>query len=179
MKTLIAPELIAVEGAQEWTQARKLMKSCALVTGGDLKLVQAFYVGMLGIRYRTPRGTKVLWPNQFVWILEQGLFKWENHAEWTLTCENIKDRSNADGTAKLFALAQVGWFVATSIIRTARKLPLAPVESMTLGYIPLFALTYFFWWVKPKDVQTPSEIDLPAMSQEQMQAFESMSITED
>ena len=179
LKTLIAPELIAVEGAQEWTQAQRVVKSCADTTGGDLKLVQAFYIGMLGVRYRTPRGTRVLWPNQFIWLLEQGLFKWENRAEWGLTRENIKDRSNADGTAKLFALIQVGWFVAQSVIRTAHRLPFAPFESMTLGYIPLFALTYFFWWVKPKDVETPSEVDFPAMSEDQSRTFEAMSISED
>jgi hypothetical protein len=96
-----------------------------------------------------------------------------------MTRENIKDKSNADATAKLFAVCQAGWFVAQSIIRTAYGLPLAPLESMTLSYIPLSALTYFFWWVKPKDIETPSEIDLPAMSEEQFQTFESMSISSD
>lgn len=179
LKTLIAPEFIAVEGAQEWTQARRVVKSCISLTGEDFKLIQAFYIGMLGIRYRTPCGTRVLWPNQFIWLLEQGLVKWENQAEWNMTLASIKDRSNADGTAKVFALFQVGWFVAQCIIRTAHSLPLAPFESMTLGYIPLFALTYFFWWIKPKDIETPSEIDLPTMSEDQKRTFESMSVSDD
>lgn len=108
LNTVIAPELIAVEGAQEWTQARKVVKRCEQVTSGQLSLVQAFYVGMLGIRYRTPLGTRVLWPNQFIWLLEQGLFRWEDHANWRLRQQDIIGRSNADGAEKLFALAQVG-----------------------------------------------------------------------
>ena len=178
-KAFIAPELIAVEGAQEWTQARWLVAKCAALTNDEFKLVHAFYIGMFGIRYRTPDGSRVLWPNQFAWLLEQGLFRWESRTEWSLTRESIKDKSNADGTTKLFAICQAGWFVAQSIIRAAYHLPLAPLESMTLSYIPLFGLTYLFWWFKPKDIETPSEIDLPPMSDEEKDNFESMAISSD
>jgi hypothetical protein len=179
IKTLIAPEFIAVEGAQEWTQARRTMESCREVPGGQLNLIQAFYVGMLGLRYRTSLGTKIIWPNQLVWLLEQRLISREDVVDWGLTTVQLKDRGNADGTAKLFALVQVGWFVVQSIVRAAYGLPLAPFESMTLGYIPLFGLTYFFWWVKPKDVKMPSEVALPAMNEHQRQIFESMAVDDD
>jgi len=62
-KAIIAPEFIAVEGLQEWAQAQRLVKDCAVLTGGGLKFVHAFYIGMLALRYRTPRGEKVIWPN--------------------------------------------------------------------------------------------------------------------
>lgn len=178
LKTFLAPELIAVEGAQEWTQARDVVKRSAKYTNGELTLVQAFYVGMFGIRYRTLEGTKILWPNQFVWLLEQGLWDWHQHREWGLDLHSIKDKGNADATAKLFAVLQSVWFVAQSIMRAAHDLPLAPLESMTLGYIPLFAVTYFYWWVKPKDVETPTEIDLPLMSAEEEAEFHSLVITD-
>ena len=80
LKTINAPEFIAVEGLQEWNQAQKMVKNCAGSTGGCLKLVQAFYIGMLALRYRTPRGEKVMWPNQYTWLLEQGLIDWDDHA---------------------------------------------------------------------------------------------------
>ena len=48
---------------------------------------------------------------------------------------------------------------------------------MTLSYIPLFAITYFFWWVKPKDVLTPSVVDLPDMLPGQQTTFESMAVS--
>lgn len=180
LKTILAPEFIAVEGAQEWTQARKVVKDCRPFTGDQpMTLVQSFYVGMFGIRYRTAAGTRVLWPNQFVWLLQRGLFKWEDHASWGMALQDIRDRSNADGAAKFFALAQVAWFVAQAIIRAVNDLPFAPFESMTLGYIPLFGLTYFFWWVKPKDIEHPTEIDLPPMTEDEQTYFESMSISHD
>ena len=65
VKTIIAPEFIAVEGLQEWIQAQKMVKDCVGLTGGCLKLVHAFFIGMLALRYRTPRGEKVIWPNQY------------------------------------------------------------------------------------------------------------------
>ncbi|KAL8693051.1 MAG: hypothetical protein Q9224_003834 [Gallowayella concinna] len=177
LKTLIAPEFIAVEGLQEWSQARGMVKECAELTGRRLKLVHAFYIGMLALRYRTSRGNKVIWPNQYTWLLQQRLIAWDDHESWGLSEENIRDKSNADGTAKFLALGQVCWFAAQSIMRTAHHLPLAQLESMTLSYIPLFAITYLFWWIKPKDVLSLSVVNLPQMSEEQRVTFESMAVS--
>ena len=177
LKAIIAPEFIAVEGLQEWNQAQNMVKSCAGSTGGCLKLVHAFYIGMLALRYRTARGEKIIWPNQYTWLLEQGLIHWDDHALWGLSEENIRDKSNADGTAKLLALGQVIWFVAQSIMRSAHTLPLSQLETMTLSYIPLVAITYLFWWVKPKDVTTPSVVDLPDMALQQKATFEAMAVS--
>ena len=120
-----------------------MVKNCAGLTGGRLKLVHAFYIGMLALKYRTPRGERVIWPNQYTWLLEQGLINWDDHILWGLSEDNIRDKSNADGTAKLLVLGQVSWFVVQSIMRLAHALPLSQLESMTLSYIPLFAITYF------------------------------------
>lgn len=177
-KTIIAPEFIAVEGLQEWSQARRMVKDCAPLTKGQFKLVHAFYIGMLALRYRTPQGARVIWPNQYTWLLQQGLIDWDDHASWGLSEENIRDKSNADSTAKLLALGQVTWFAAQSIMRHAHKLPLSQLESMTLSYIPLFAVTYLFWWVKPKDVLTPSVVDLPNMLSCQKESFEAMAVSQ-
>lgn len=154
-----------------------MVKDCAVVTDGRFKLVHAFYIGMLAVRYRTPQGEKVMWPNQYAWLLQQALIDWDDHASWGLSEENIRDKSNADGTAKLLAIGQVTWFMMQSIMRLARHLPLSQLEAMTLSYIPLIAITYFFWWVKPKDVMTPSVVNTPDMLQEQKTIFESMAVS--
>lgn len=177
LKTLIAPEFIAVEGLQEWSQAQKMVKDCTVVTRGGLKLIHAFYIGMLALRYRTQRGEKVIWPNQYTWLLAQGLIDWKDHALWGLDEENIRDKSDADTTAKVLALGQVSWFVGQSIMRHAHNIPLSQLETMTLSYIPLIAITYFYWWVKPKDVMTASVVNLPDMTQDQRETFESMAVS--
>lgn len=178
LKTVIAPEFIAVEGLQEWNQAKNMVKDCTALTGGGLKLIHAFYIGMLALRYRTPYGEKILWPNQYTWLLQQGLVQWKDHAAWGLSEGNIRDKSDADGFVKLVALSQVTWFVAQSVIRTANKLPLSQLETMTLSYIPQFTAAYFFWWVKPKDVSTPSVVNLPDMLPEQKTVFELMAVND-
>lgn len=176
LKAIVAPEFIAVEAAQEWIQARRVVRECSEFTTGGMQMVHAFYIGMFGVRYRVQQGTRVLWPNQFVWLLEQGLFKWEDHEAWGLSREAIKDKSNADGTAKVFAMVQIAWFVAQSIMRAAHNLPISPLESMTLSYIPLFIVTYSYWWIKPKDIETPSVVDLPAMTCEEEAEFDLLAV---
>ena len=177
IKAVLAPELIAVEGLQEWTQCHKMKRDCVKIAGDDFKLIHAFYVSMLALRYRTPLGDRVIWPNQYVWLLQQRLVDWRDHASWGLDERVIRDKSNADSAVKLVAFCQVIWFVAQSIMRTVHGFPLSQLESMTLSYIPLFAVTYSLWWVKPKDIKTPSVIDLPDMSPEQKTIFESMAIS--
>lgn len=176
-KAILAPEFIAVEGLQEWTQCRRMVEDCAEKTEGHFKLIHAFYISMLALRYHTPRGDRVIWPNQYTWLLKQGLIDWRDHESWGLSEEEIRDKSNADSAAKLVALCQALWFVAQSIMRTAHKLPLSQIESMTLSYIPLFVATYFFWWTKPKDIKTLSIISLPPMLPEQFHFFESMAVS--
>lgn len=79
---------------------------------------------MLTLAYPTPRGNRVIWPNQYTWLLQQGSTSWDDHDKWSLSEENIRDKSNADGTTKLVALGQVLWFVAQSIMRAVHNLHL-------------------------------------------------------
>ncbi|KAJ6260639.1 hypothetical protein Dda_4866 [Drechslerella dactyloides] len=183
LKAIVAPEFIAVEGLQEWSQARKMVRDCAQFKddqGNSMELIHTFYISMLALRYRTSRNTaRIIWPNQYVWLLRNGLIDWKDHAAWGLSKRDIKDKSNTDGFAKATALVQVFWFLAQCIIRAVHHLPLAPLESMTISYIPLFAATYFFWWFKPKDIMSPSDVDLPAMTSAQREEFESLAISYD
>jgi hypothetical protein len=95
IKAILAPELIAVEGLQEWTQCRRMRKDCVKIAGDDFKLIHAFYVSMLALRYRTQRGDRVIWPNQYTWLLQQRLIDWRDHASWGLDERVIRDKSNA------------------------------------------------------------------------------------
>ncbi|KAF3279860.1 hypothetical protein TWF970_003886 [Orbilia oligospora] len=183
LKAIVAPEFIAVEGLQEWSQAKKMVAQCAEYKddeGKSMELIHAFYITMLALRYRVGKTTsRVIWPNQYVWLLRHGFIEWRNHTEWGLLRRDIEDKSNTDGFAKATALVQVFWFVAQCIMRSAHDLPLAPLESMTISYIPLFAVTYYFWWFKPKDIMSPTVINLPNMTSSQREEFEDLAISSD
>ncbi|KAF3929040.1 hypothetical protein ABW20_dc0102698 [Dactylellina cionopaga] len=181
LKAIVAPEFIAVESLQEWSQARKIVAACSEFKddqNNSMELIQAFYLGMLALRYRTSETTaRIIWPNQYAWLLQNHLIKWKDHPKWGLSKRDIEDKSSTDGFAKATALAQVFWFMAQCIIRAVHNLPLAPLESMTISYIPLFAATYFFWWFKPKDIMSPTVVDLPLMTSAQREEFEEMAVS--
>lgn len=97
---------------QEWVQAGKTVRRCAEATDGRLGMAQAFYLGMLGVRYRFgPAAYRVLWPGQFAWLLNNNLVRWGDIRDaWGLAAESIHDKSKADGLVKCAALCQVIWF---------------------------------------------------------------------
>lgn len=178
VKTLLAPEMVCLESMQEWVQARKTVRRCAPATDGRLGMAQAFYLGMLGVRYRYgPTASRVLWPGQFAWLLNNKLVRWDDICgPWGLAAESIHDKSKADGLVKLAALFQVVWFTLQCITRGSHGLPLAALEVMTLAYVVVMVVTYFFWWIKPKDIATASYVELPQMDIEQWEVFESLTM---
>lgn len=185
LKTVIAPECIAAESVQEWLQARRILRRCAQYTKGQFSITHAFYLGMFGVRYRLPlkrQGrtcTKVLWPMQYAFLLEKGYIRWDDRTVWGLDEDTINDKSNADSAAKLIATWGVLVFTANSFQRLYHRLPLAPLESMTLGYIPLFVVSYYFWWQKPKDIEVPTIVELPDMSSADREEFNALGPTND
>jgi hypothetical protein len=168
--------MVCLESLQEWVQARKMVRRTSAATEGGLKLVHAFYIGMLGIRYRYGRGFRVLWPSQYTWLLNNGLVKWRDRDAWGLSEDLIRDKSKADGLVKLAALCQVTWFVLQCILRAANRYAIAPLEAMTLAYVFVVFLTYLFWWIKPKDISTTAFVVLPPMSHAHWRIFESLAM---
>ena len=86
---------------------------------------------------------------------------WEGKIEFpTITVEEIKDRSKADGFSKTIALGQTLWFVTQCISRRAQHLDLTLIELLTLSLAVLNGLMYFLWWNKPLDVRCPVRVYL-------------------
>lgn len=50
---------------------------------------------------------RVIWPNQYPWLLQQNLIKWEGPASWGHSVEKIRNQSKADSAAKFIPLIQV------------------------------------------------------------------------
>lgn len=176
-KMLLAPDLVCLESLQEWIQARKLVRRVDKAIGMQLDLSQSFYIGMMGVRYRTQSGWNVLWPNQYAWLLRQKLVDWNNClSSWGLDKRTIRDKSKADGLIKLAALWQVAWFTIQCITHEANQVPISPLEAMTLAYVAIAFITYGFWWKKPKDIATASFIELPHMTELQRATFDSLAM---
>ncbi|RWA09806.1 hypothetical protein EKO27_g5304 [Xylaria grammica] len=178
VKQVLAPELESIEALQEFLQARKTLDCCAGSTRNGLTLSQSFFIGMMGVRYRTRThgGYRVLWPMQFAYLLNSGLVSWPPDESYSLSEHLIEDKSKADGLVKLVALWQVTWFTINCIARSVRSLELAPLESITPAYVVQTFLTYCLWWKKPRGVATVNFVSLPDMNDAQYQTFEALSM---
>jgi hypothetical protein len=72
-----------------------------------------------------------------------------------ITRDEVWDRSKADLFAKAATVVQSAWLIIGSIGRAASGLPLSPMETFTLAFIVSTFMSYFFWWRKPQNVETP------------------------
>ena len=78
----------------------------------------------------------------------------------TVTVEEIKDRSKADGFSKTIAIGQTSWFVAQCLAGRAQYLDLTLIELLTLSLAVIDGVMYFLWWHKPLDVRCPVRVYL-------------------
>ncbi|KAK5956339.1 hypothetical protein OHC33_002916 [Knufia fluminis] len=164
---LLAPEMVCLESLQEWIQAKKLTRRVDKANGAQLDSSQAFYLGMMGVRYRTLVGWNVLWPSQYAWLLKQKLVDWDDTlSSWGLDKRAIRDKNKADGLVKLATLWQVIWFTLQCITHEANGVPIAPLEAMTLAYVAV-ALTH---------MASASFVELPEMTALQTATFNALSM---
>lgn len=72
------------------------------------------------------------------------------------TDDEILDKSKADIFVKLLALFQTLWFAFDTIYRMQSSMLYATeAEVVTFTFACLSAITKFFWWSKPQDVNLP------------------------
>ncbi|VUC27472.1 unnamed protein product [Clonostachys rosea] len=70
--------------------------------------------------------------------------------------EDIKDKSKADGFAKLLAIAQASWFIMQTVMRWATMPPVTALEINTIAHAVCALVIYMLWWNKPLDIQYPT-----------------------
>lgn len=66
--------------------------------------------------------------------------------------EDIEDKIKADGLLKSIAPGRVSWFLMSTIVRTAGKLPIGQLEVCAAAFTIFAVATYMANWPKPKDV---------------------------
>lgn len=77
----------------------------------------------------------------------------------SISKEQIKDKSKADGLQKFLVCFQATWFCATCITRLASSLPISLLELNAFGHALCALLIYAMWWQKPLDVDEPSLVE--------------------
>jgi hypothetical protein len=82
---------------------------------------------------------------------------------------SIKDRSKADGLAKILVCLQAGYIIVQYVGRLAAHLPQTFLEINTIGHVLCALIMYMFWWDKPQDIQEPTV--LPCTGYEDVCAY--------
>ncbi|RVX71197.1 hypothetical protein B0A52_04771 [Exophiala mesophila] len=75
--------------------------------------------------------------------------------------EDIKDKSKADGLAKLVVCLQAGWMVVQTLARVAYQLPVSLLEVNTIGHVVCATFIYILWWHKPRLIREPTPLRGP------------------
>ncbi|THV68141.1 hypothetical protein D6D28_06949 [Aureobasidium pullulans] len=109
-KNVLCPGASVFEASHEYWQARTLISETKGATDGQMKLVTAFYLGMLGVRYRTGENSnRVLWPKQYAFMLNKGMVAWDDRSSWGLNAAAINDKSDSAGMGQAFTLCNILW----------------------------------------------------------------------
>ncbi|KAK0616740.1 hypothetical protein B0T14DRAFT_568320 [Immersiella caudata] len=77
----------------------------------------------------------------------------------SISVDLIRDKSKANGVAKVLVLLQAGWLAVECAARAANHLPLTLLELNTVAHVACALVTYVLWWNKPLDVEHPMVLD--------------------
>lgn len=75
-----------------------------------------------------------------------------------ISLEYIKDKSKANGLAKLLVCVQAAWFGIQVITRLVQGLAVTLLELNVFAHVICALLSYIFWWNKPLDIDEPTAI---------------------
>lgn len=87
-------------------------------------------------------------------------------ALFSISQEEILDRSKADIASKTITHFKTSWFALQVISRAAQHLAISTLEIFTLGIVACSLVSIFLWWHKPKDVSTQCVIRIHLTNEE-------------
>ena len=123
--------------------------------------VHSFYALMGGFAFDTSSAPAKFLPNETtrLTIRPEGLRYIAEHAPALIpdiSEEHIRDKSKADGLAKVLVCLQAIWFCVQCIVRVAQSQDISFLEINTSAHAVCALLTYALWWHKPLDIESPS-----------------------
>ncbi|KAF8655460.1 hypothetical protein AX16_003049 [Volvariella volvacea WC 439] len=79
--------------------------------------------------------------------------------KFSVTEQEIRERSKVDWFGKFITIMQTWWFVAQCCARFAQGLDISVLEVITLAFAVLNVLSWIMWWKKPFCVHSPIYFD--------------------
>ena len=163
---LFGPEWLTAMAGAQWSIARI---SVARFKKGKVNwtMRQAFFADMGGVRVKLRNDDFPVTSNHIYALFKRDLITLD-----AITPAAIKDRSKADGLAKLFTILQTGWFILQCLARLKQKIGITTLELSTVAFVACTIGTNIMWWYKPKDVFVPVVLDIDCTLDELLAKFE-------
>ena len=156
MLALLAPELVMLFACGQWASAQRSVADMHASGYCDWTMVHAFYADMGGFLLKSPDCTSFpITAKQVHYLVTQGYLSLPK-----ITKAEIWDKSKADMFAKTIASFQAAWLVAQVVSRWIQHLSVTLLELSTVAMIPCTGAALYFWFRKPLNVETATEIHL-------------------
>ena len=156
MFALLSPELVMLFACGQWASAQRSVADMHSLGYESWTMVHAFYADMGGFVLHPPDCTSFpITAKQVHYLVQQRYLPLPN-----ITKKEIWDKSKADMFAKVVAGFQAGWLVAQVIARAIQHLAVTLLELSTVALITCTGAALFFWFNKPLNVETPTNLQL-------------------
>ena len=156
MFALLSPELVMLFACGQWASAQRSVADMHALGYESWTMVHAFYADMGGFVLHPPDCTSFpVTAKQIHYLVQQRYLPIPN-----ITKKEIRDKSKADMFGKLVAGFQAGWLVTQVIARGIQHLPVTLLELSTVALITCTGAALLFWFNKPLNVETPTNLQL-------------------
>ena len=146
---LFGPEWLSGMAGAQWSIARRAKKQFHK-EGIEWTMRQSFFADMGGVRVKLEDDEFPVTSKHIHILFKLGLIKLD-----AISPAAIKDRSKADGIAKLFTIIQTSWFLLQCLARLKQHLSITTLELSTIAFVVCTIGTNIMWFAKPKDVMVP------------------------
>ncbi|KAM0245956.1 hypothetical protein ACHAQJ_010405 [Trichoderma viride] len=75
-----------------------------------------------------------------------------------MTERELKDKSKTDSFVRVISIIQIFWSAAQIVVRSARKLPICPLELTVVAFTACAVVIYELYWKKPKSIGVSTTI---------------------
>ena len=156
MFALLSPELVMLFACGQWASAQRSVADMHSLGYQNWTMVHAFYADMGGFLLHSPDYISFpITAKQVHYLVKQRYLPVPN-----ITKEEIWDKSKADMFAKIIAGFQAAWLVAQVIARGIKHLSVTLLELSTVALITCTGAALLFWFNKPLNVKTPTNLKL-------------------
>lgn len=152
----IAPEVILYFAADQFFEARYLLKNLIKKSSKEWTLTQTQFACAGGFWTRNSEGEEVKCSVEELWKYIEN----KRVDGPSISVEELQARGKSDLIIKLVAIFQIIWFVVQTLFRAIQHYQITALEIMTVAFVFCSLFVYGFAWYQPQDVVYPVFLEI-------------------